>query len=459
MSPAGGNWIVQNKQRPGAYINFVSAPNAIGAMGDRGVMTMALPMTWGPSGTLIELLGTDLLDGKSLAKVGVTAFDGAASLPYRLALSGCLKALIFRADAGGVNAFAVLAGTATSEILATAKYPGTTGNAVTIKAVADTPSTGLTTLSVWVNGVIKESFVIDETTPAVMEDIVSDWITITVGAAATAVPELAGTPLESGTNGTVTETIYADYFALVSTVNWQVMAIDSSTETAPAMIIEKIRQMRDELGRKVQAVVYNDVSADYEGIISVKQGFKTAVDIVPVNLFPIWVASQTAGAPVNKSLTGTVVPNAIELTAPIAESDIAAALAAGWFVLSFRQDGAICVEQDINCLHTLTVDRGYAFTKNRVVRCLDEIGNSVALIFNKNYLGKVDNNNIGRNLFKSEVITFIEQLQGIGAVTDFAGSSEVIVLPGEAIDAVVVDLTIKPVDSMEKIYMTVNIDA
>ena len=34
--PAGGTWTVQNKVRPGAYINFVSVPKALGTLGERG---------------------------------------------------------------------------------------------------------------------------------------------------------------------------------------------------------------------------------------------------------------------------------------------------------------------------------------------------------------------------------------------------------------------------------------
>ena len=118
-----------------------------------------------------------------------------------------------------------------------------------------------------------------------------------------------------------------------------------------------------------------------------------------------------------------------------------------------------CVEKDINSLHSFTVDKNYAFSKNRVVRCLDEIGNTTALVFNRNYCGKVDNNDVGRNLYKTELISMMDQLQGIGAVQNFKGTSDITVLPGNDVDSVVVDLLVQPVDSMEKLYMTVNVDA
>ena len=47
----------------------------------------------------------------------------------------------------------------------------------------------------------------------------------------------------------------------------------------------------------------------------------------------------------------------------------------------------------------------------------------------------------------------------MGAVQNFDGATDVTVMQGVNIDSVVVDLTIQPVDSMEKLYMTVNVDA
>ncbi len=126
-------------------------------------------------------------------------------------------------------------------------------------------------------------------------------------------------------------------------------------------------------------------------------------------------------------------------------------------VLSTRQDGVIVIEQDINTLHTFTPDKGYAFSKNRVIRTLDEINNSTALLFERSYIGKVDNNEDGRNIFKSDVISYLNMLQSIAAIQNFDSAKDIQVYAGEAIDAVVVDLAIQPVDSMEKLYMTVMV--
>lgn len=118
---AGGNFLAMNKKLPGAYINFKSVPNATGVLGERGIATMPLQLEWGPAGTVIELLSTDLEDGKSLTKVGTTAFYE-DSLILRQCLMHCYKLLVWRIDTGAEKATATL-GTLT----VTAKYGGKKG--------------------------------------------------------------------------------------------------------------------------------------------------------------------------------------------------------------------------------------------------------------------------------------------------------------------------------------------
>lgn len=454
--PAGGTWTVQNKQRPGAYINFKSVPKPIGAFGDRGVIACALPMTWGPTDQLITLYGEELLNGKSLAKIGCDAFDTAESLPYRLALAGCYKALLYRADTGGTKATSTLSAGSLTVI---AKHRGSTGNSISVVIIKDKPAADKYTVNILFKGIQRESFIVEVL--ADFDAIDSEWVDFAVEAepVSTTIPETAGANLATGTNGTVESSVYADYFNAIGGENWQCMCVNSDDAEVQPLIFEFIKLMRDTRGKKVQGVVYDYATADHEGIISVNQGFKTSTDTVGVDLFPIYVASITAGAAVNQSNTAKVITDAVSIINPVAENEIEDALKVGKFLISYRQDGAVCIEKDINTLQTFTVDKDYAFSKNRVVRCLDEVGNTVALVFNRNYSGKIDNNDTGRNLYKTELISMMDQLVDIGAINNFDGASDITVLPGEAVDSVVVDLTIQPVDSMEKLYMTVNVDA
>lgn len=452
--PGGGIWTVQNKVRPGAYIRFVSVPKPIGNIGSRGVVAVGMPMSWGPANTLIRLTGEELLNGTSLAKVGVTASDTEASLPFRVALSGCFTALLFRTDVGGTKATAEISAE-TLEV--SAKYPGIVGNNITVVTVKDKPAVGSTTVKVLVNSLVQETFAVSKIED--LEDIESAFVDFDVKNKEGDIPETAGITLTGGTNGEVSSTTYSTFWGLLDTQNFQSVAMYDKESSTASNLKSKVEIWRDKRGKKVQAVVYNYATADNEGIVSVHQGFKTATETVDDTLFPIWVASHIAGAEVNESLTAAVVEDAVEIINPVLEDEIEDALNLGKFIITYRQDGAVCVEKDINTLHSFTSDKNYAFSKNRVIRCLDEIGNSVALTFNRYYAGKTDNNDIGRIQFKSQLITLMDKLQEINAIQNFNGASDITVLPGEAIDAVVVDLTIQPVDSMEKLYLVVNVNA
>lgn len=455
--PSGGTWIAQNKIRPGAYINFVSVPKAVGTLGERGTVAIGLPMTWGPRGSIIKVTGDELLTGGSIPKIGCSATDTEESLIYRVALSGAFTALLYRTDKAGTKATATLQDNEEDALVMTAKYDGTSGNKITVVIAADTKQVGNSVVQILFNNLLKEEFSVG--TISAIGDLESQYVDFEVKKASASVPKTAGTPLTGGTNGENDPNTYADFWKLLNTENFQCMAMYDKTASVAPLIKDMVEIWREKRGKKVQAVVYDYETADYEGIISVNQGFKTETETVDETMFMLWAASQTAGAEVNESLTAAVVEGAVQIINPIDEDEIADALQLGKFVLSYRQDGAVVVEKDINTLHTFTVDKNYAFSKNRVIRCLDEIANTAMLVFNRNYCGKISNDTKGRAQYKTELIHQIDTLVGIRAIDNFDGASDITVLPGEDVDSVVVDMTIQPVDSMEKLYMTVNVNA
>ncbi len=44
--------MTQNKVLPGAYINFVSRPRAMGSLGERGVVCVGMELDWGREGMM-----------------------------------------------------------------------------------------------------------------------------------------------------------------------------------------------------------------------------------------------------------------------------------------------------------------------------------------------------------------------------------------------------------------------
>jgi hypothetical protein len=101
---------------------------------------------------------------------------------------------------------------------------------------------------------------------------------------------------------------------------------------------------------------------------------------------------------------------------------------------------------------------GPEFKKNRVMRVLMQFCNDVYEYFSKYYIGKVDNNDNGRSLLRKYIIGYLNEMQSNNGIQNFV-AEDVEVLPGTAVDAVIINADITPVDSIERIYVTVNVTA
>lgn len=439
MTGVGGNWTSQNKVRPGAYINFKSVPKPLSSLGTRGIVTFPIAMSWGD--TVTKLYSTDLTDGTSLAKVGYSAFDDEAQI-YREALKNCYEAIIYRLDTNGVKATATL-----DKLTATAKYPGVCGNKITVAIVTKNLLFDVVT---FYNGSEK-----DRQTVATLDKLVDNDF---VDFAGTGAPTLnAGVALAGGTNGTIGTDAYNNYTTEIQKYSWNTMGIPSTDATLCQPIATFIKQLRDEQGVKVQAVLYNYPTADYEGIISVNQGYTTSTETIAPSTFVLTVAGLTAGAEITQSLTNYAIEDAETIVNEMTNAQIIDALNAGQMVLSKRQSGVIKIEQDINTFVSVTPTKGYDFRKNKVIRCLDEINNSTKALWENSYEGKVNNNASGRTIYGNDVVSYMLKLEQIEAIQNFDSKNDVLINGGDDADAVVADIGAQPVDAMEKLYQTVNI--
>lgn len=227
-------------------------------------------------------------------------------------------------------------------------------------------------------------------------------------------------------------------------------------DTNKQAIATWIEAMREDEGDKIQGVFAN-LDADSESIINVAQGVKLSngTELTAAQV-TAWVAGQTAGANINKSNTSQKYVGAIDVVPRMTKSEMEAAITAGKFIFKVDTAQNVTAVYDINSLTTITADKGKQFKKNRVIRILDGINNDIATIFESNYVGKVNNNSDGRSLLRASLIEYFNELQRMNAIQNFT-AEDVTVNPGMDSDAVVIDCYIQPVDSVEKIYITVNL--
>ena len=99
MALGGGSFTVQNKELPGAYINFVSAASASPALSDRGIATMPLELDWGPEGDVFEV--TNEAFKKDGLKIFGYAFDNPKMKGLGDLFLGARTLYAYRLNGGG----------------------------------------------------------------------------------------------------------------------------------------------------------------------------------------------------------------------------------------------------------------------------------------------------------------------------------------------------------------------
>ncbi|MEG0783511.1 phage tail sheath C-terminal domain-containing protein, partial [Carnobacterium sp.] len=116
--------------------------------------------------------------------------------------------------------------------------------------------------------------------------------------------------------------------------------------------------------------------------------------------------------------------------------------------------GTAVVEQDINSLVYFTEEKNQAFSKNRVLRVIDDIANATKKLFEDHFLGKVTNDSNGRDVFKVSLLQYLGTLTASQAIQNFV-TEDLTIEQGNDVDSLIVQLAVQPTDSMEKLYMNV----
>lgn len=429
MALGGGTFLVQNKVLPGAYINFVSRPRAMGSLGERGVVCIGMEMDWGREGMLTVEAADFRTDSRAL--FGYDYLDEKMKDMRELFLHA-KKVHLYRLN-GGKKATAT-----EGNLTVTAKYSGERGNDICIAIVENVDEDGKFDVETYLG-----TEMVDSQTAANIEELEENaYVTFKGTGALTAA---AGLYLTGGTTEEATGSAYTEFLAAAETEDFNVLAYNGSNETTKKLFVNFTKRMREEEGVKFVTVLYDYAEADHEGVISVG----TASELV------YWVAGATAGAEVNESLTNMVYDGEYDVDVKLKKSEYIKGIQAGQF-LFYEEDGKLRVLRDINSFTSFEATKNSDFSSNRVVRVLDSIANDVANIFSKYYLGKQSNNANGRNLLKAEILAYHEQLMKIEAIENFTAEDLTVEKGVEKQDVVVFE-TVQPVDAMEKLYMKVEV--
>lgn len=444
---AGGTWLSQNKILPGVYINTKSKGNLAISVGPKGIVAICKPLSFGPTGVVSEyipgddptaIIGNNLLSDEALFLREMCKGSDTTPAPSKI--------LIYRPEGtSGVAATATV-----GALTATAKYIGARGNDITLVIVADPDNAGYYNIITTVDGdVVDDQYVND------LDDLIANaWVTFT--GTGTTITATAGTALTGGVDPTVSATDYAAFMTAIEPYTFDIVCYDGGNATIAAAHAAFAKRLSETTGRKCQAVVSNDSGANSEWAINVVNGVNladgTAITAAQATW---WLAGAEAGAPYNKSLTYAQYPGAVSANPKKTTAEIEAAVTGGNIVF-IDEFETVKVCTDINTLTTFTADKGQEYSKNRVMRVLMQVCNDIYKQFSLYFIGKVDNNDTGRSLMKGWIVGYLNEMQANNGIQNFT-SDDVTVEQGNAIDSVLVTIAIQPVDSIEKIYITVTV--
>lgn len=436
MALGGGTFTVQNKILPGAYINFVSAANASTTLSDRGVVAMPFVADWGKENEVIEVTNEAFF--KNSVKLFGYDYTHPQMQMFREIFKNAKMMYGYRLNSNAQKA---------QNAYATAVCGGVRGNDITIVVEND-----VDVENGFIVKTLLENVEQDRQTVITASDLKSnDFVTFKE----VELQVTAGMPLTGGTDGEgrIVQN-YQKFLEKIEKYAFQALGCNTDKKEIVNLFVEFTKRMREENGVKFQTVVYRAENADYEGIISLENKLLN-VDEQLFGEFSLvyWLTGAVAGCAVQSSLTNKVYDGEYDIDTDYTQRQLQQAVESGKLIFHKVGD-KVCILKDNNTLVTLTKQKNKYFQSNQVIRVLDQIGNDIASIFNSKYLGKVQNNYAGRIAFWNDIVDFYSKLQKIEAITDFV-SDDVVVEQGDDKESVVVTTYVTPVQSMEKLYMTV----
>ena len=216
MALGGGTFTSQNKELPGAYINFVSAASASVALSDRGIATMPLELDWGKEDEVFEVTSEDFQ--KNTLKIFGYSYDNPKMMGLRDLFLGANTLYAYRLNSGGAKA---------SNKYATALYSGIRGNdiktVIQVNADNDEKYDVITYL-----GTVK---VDEQTVSAASELAVNDYVAFKSDAVLEA---SAGIPMTGGTNGNIDGTSHQNYLNRIESYTYNTMGVVVTDDTTKA---------------------------------------------------------------------------------------------------------------------------------------------------------------------------------------------------------------------------------
>jgi len=452
---AGGNFDKSvGKDRPGTYINFEDNDVSLVTGNERGVVLIPLANTdYGPKGSFISISASALDAAKPYLGYSILDTDPANNmLLIREAFKGANRVIVYICTEGTAKASGTGGG-----LNASAKYKGARGNKLAYSVVAN-PAGGFD-VEVYLDGSAVELF---ERVTSAAGLAGSEWIDFTAHETTPGTPDamvaVAGVSLSGGTSGTTANGDVTDFLDASEGVAFNTLCFPFSDGTLQSAAKTKIKYLREQVGRGVQATAPS-FAADYEGIINVTNSYALGDYELTTVEATAYAAGITAGASNVQSNTYRKVEGATGVVGLKTHEAAVTAIKNGEFFFSTSEAGEVIVEYDINSLKTFTAKKGKHYRKNRVIRVFDTFQEAIQLNFPPN---KYDNDPDGWAVMKGIGDSILKRFGprsdgGVGAIKNIDYGKDFLI--DEELsqgDETYFNVGLEPVDSSEKLYFSIS---
>ena len=418
---AGGIWsITELPVLPGLYMNFQAAALAAIQTGARGVVMLPVKAHWGP----VETFETLTSENDLLEKFAAAA-DSDGSTVYntvRMALLGGAKKVLAHRIAGPEVATASITlkdtnVTPANVLKLTAKYPGARANAFKITIQANLIDNTKQDLKLYEGTTLLKTFTflsgnIDAAVLSINDNAENVWLIAEKVAAGTlaAVSSSAMTGGNSGISG-ITASTYTAAMAAFETQTFNILSLDGITDAAiQTSVASWTIRMRNQ-GKCIMTIMggpaADDTATDavakaiartagfnHEGIVNVGTGVELDGEIYSSAQVAPFVAGLIAGQKLSESTTYAATAFD-DVTRRWTHSEQEDAVRNGVFIL-FHDGTIVKPLRGINSLITLRQGQSNFFKKIRAIRVMDAINSDLQTAAEKNYIGKINNNEEGR---------------------------------------------------------------
>lgn len=269
-------------------------------------------------------------------------------------------------------------------------------------------------------------------------------------------PSAGSLALSGGNNGVVIG--LGDALVRLRDEMYNVVVTDRQDVACQSAVAQFIVDLSDNQGKDRRAVI----CAPEAGSVAANPYDEKELTVLgqamdnDASLTAFCVAAMSAGASWNSAITYSVLPISGDPSIVLNDQELEQWIGEGYMPISKREDGFWCITKDINSMHGDDDATPEILKKNRAVRLIQTLRNTIKYVWETQYVGKVTNDALGRDMLKGSICAILDLLVNGRGIAQYA-EGDVVVMAGEKPDEVIMQLALTIYDSMEILYITMTL--